>query len=78
MRPSIASQIVGNGILTVLPSPTPFGLGLGPDLPYDDEHSVGNLGLSANKILTYFIATHACMLTSRRSSTPYGIPSTLT
>ena len=31
MRPLITLHIVGIGILTDLPSPTPFGLGLGPD-----------------------------------------------
>ena len=30
-----------------LPSPSPFGLGLGPDLPRDDWHRPGNLGLAA-------------------------------
>ena len=67
-------SIISIGILTYLPSSTPFGLDLGPDLPYDDEHRVGNLGFSALKILTLIIATHACMLTSIRSTTPcrYG------
>ena len=63
--------IVGIGILTYLPSTTPFGLVLGPDSPYDDEHSVGNLGFTAKWIRTIFIATHACMLTSCRSSAPH-------
>ncbi len=63
--------IVGIGILTYLPSTTPFGLILGPDSPDDDEHSVGNLGFTAKWIHTTFIATHACMLTSCRSSAPY-------
>eukprot|EP00831_Metopus_contortus_P037368 TRINITY_DN2943_c0_g5_i1.p1 TRINITY_DN2943_c0_g5~~TRINITY_DN2943_c0_g5_i1.p1 ORF type:complete len:346 (-),score=-62.27 TRINITY_DN2943_c0_g5_i1:565-1602(-) len=62
---------VGIGILTNLPSLTPFGLSLGPDQPYIDEHRVGTLGFTANRILTCFIATHACMLTSSRSTTPY-------
>jgi len=30
-RPPFASLLVGNGILTVFPSTTPFGLVLGPD-----------------------------------------------
>ncbi|GKT32058.1 hypothetical protein ADUPG1_006317 [Aduncisulcus paluster] len=34
-------------------------------------HRVGNLGFSALKILTLIIATHACMLTSIRSTTPH-------
>ena len=34
------------------PSDTPFGLSLGPDLPWADEPSPGNLRLSTAKILT--------------------------
>ena len=44
----------GIGLSTDCPSPTPFGLGLGPDLPWVDEPSPGNLRFSTNKILTYF------------------------
>ena len=36
----------GTGISTSYPSPTTFVLGLGPDLPWADEPSPGNLGLS--------------------------------
>ena len=36
----------GTGISTSYPSPTIFVLGLGPDLPWADEPSPGNLGLS--------------------------------
>ena len=36
----------GTGISTSCPSPTTFVLGLGPDLPWADEPSPGNLGLS--------------------------------
>ena len=42
----------GTGISTSCPSPTPFGLGLGPDLPWEDEPSPGNLRHSTGKILT--------------------------
>ena len=52
-----------------------FRLGLGPDLPWDDERCPGNLRLSVDKILTCLFATHTGILTSIRSSTPYGIPS---
>ena len=38
--------IGGTGISTCCPSPTIFVLGLGPDLPWADEPSPGNLGLS--------------------------------
>ena len=40
------------GILTCYPSATPFGLTLGPDLPWADEPSPGNLRLSMAWILT--------------------------
>ena len=43
---------VSTGISTCCPSPTPFGLSLGPDLPWADEPSPGNLRLSTVKILT--------------------------
>ena len=36
----------GTGISTSYPSPTTVVLGLGPDLPWADEPSPGNLGLS--------------------------------
>ena len=41
------------GISTCCPSTTPFGLALGPDLPWADEPAPGNLSLSADRILTY-------------------------
>ena len=37
---------------TCCPSTTPFGLALGPDLPWADEPSPGNLRFSTVKILT--------------------------
>ena len=40
------------GIFTCYPSATPFGLTLGPDLPWADEPSPGNLRLSTARILT--------------------------
>ena len=43
----------GNGISTCCPSPTTFVLGLGPDLPWADEPSPGNLRFSTGKFLTY-------------------------
>ena len=39
-------------ILICYPSATPFGLALGPDLPWADEPSPGNLRLSTAWILT--------------------------
>ncbi len=69
----------GTGISTRFPSPTPFGLGLGPDSPWVDEPSPGTLGLSADRILTCLFATYAGILSSVRStpasaeaSTPNG------
>ena len=40
------------GIFTCCPSDTPHGLSLGPDLPWADEPSPGNLRLSTARILT--------------------------
>ena len=42
----------GAGISTCCPSPTTVVLGLGPDLPWEDKPSSGNLRLSTAKILT--------------------------
>ena len=41
----------GTGISTSFPSPTTSVLGLGPDLPWADEPSPGNLGLSTCRFL---------------------------
>ena len=43
--------IGGAGISTCSPSPTTIVLGLGPDLPWADEPSPGNLGLSTCRFL---------------------------
>ena len=45
------THIGGTGISTSYPSPTTFVLGLGPDLPWADEPSPGNLGLSTCRFL---------------------------
>ena len=45
------AHIGGAGISTCSPSPTTIVLGLGPDLPWADEPSPGNLGLSTCKFL---------------------------
>ena len=47
------TDVGGTGISTSCPSPTTFVLGLGPDLPWADEPSPGNLGLSTCKFLAY-------------------------
>ena len=43
----------GTGISTSSPSPTTFVLGLGPDLPWVDEPSPGNLGPSTPMFLAW-------------------------
>ena len=45
------THIGGTGISTCCPSPTTIVLGLGPDLPWADEPSPGNLGLSTCRFL---------------------------
>ena len=45
------AHIGGTGIYTSSPSPTTIVLGLGPDLPWADEPSPGNLGLSTCRFL---------------------------
>ena len=45
------AYIGGAGISTCSPSPTTIVLGLGPDLPWADEPSPGNLGLSTCRFL---------------------------
>ena len=50
-------------------------LRLRTDLPYVDRRCVGNLGLSASGIFTRIYATHAGILTSARSTTPYSVAS---
>ena len=46
--------ICGTGISTCCPSDTYLYLSLGPDFPRADQLYSGNLGYSANRILTYF------------------------
>ena len=43
----------GTGISTCCPSTTTFVLALGPDLPREDQLYSGNLGYSAERILTF-------------------------
>ena len=66
------------GFSTCCPSLTPFGLGLGPDLPWVDEPSPGTLWLSTGEILTHLFATHASILACVRSNSPYSLSSLLT
>ena len=53
LRPSfVHTALISTGISTCFPSATPFGLVLGPDLPWADEPSPGILSLSVDQILT--------------------------
>ena len=45
-------------------------LGLGPDLPWDDDRCPGILMLSVERILTFLFATHTNILTSQQSTVP--------
>jgi hypothetical protein len=74
LRPPIALQI-GTGILTCFPSTTALALVLGADSPCADARGAGNLGLTATRTFTLFIATHVSIRTSDTSSNPYESPS---
>ena len=69
-RPGHGRTVTSTGISTRCPSTTPVGLALGPDSPWADWPGPGTLGLSAGKVLTCLIATHACILTPTPSTTP--------
>ena len=56
LSPSFLHIYTGTGISTCCPSTTPFGLALGPDLPWADEPSPGILRFSAGRILTCLFA----------------------
>ena len=47
-------------------------LGLGPDLPRDDERCPGTLGLSVGRIPTALFATHTGILAAALSTCPHG------
>ena len=74
LRPPIASRI-GAGILTRFPSTTALALVLGADSPCADERGAGNLGLTATRPFTWFIATHVSIRTSDTSSKGHPSPS---
>ena len=71
VTPSVKRQILGTGILTCCPSPTPFGLDLGSDLPWAESPGPGTLRFSAGVILTLLIATHVAISSCGTSSAPY-------
>ena len=56
VSPHPIAEVCGIGFSTDFPSPTPFGLGLGPGLPWADEPSPGILRFSAGRILTCLFA----------------------
>ena len=74
LRPPIALQI-GTGILTRFPSTTALALVLGADSPCADARGAGNLGLTATRTFTLFIATHVSIRTSDTSSKGHPSPS---
>jgi len=43
-----------------------------PKVSWEDEPGPGNLGFTATRILIWFIATRVCILTERRSTSPFG------
>ena len=66
----VQTILVSTGISTSFPSTTPFGLALGPDLPWADEPSPGILRFSAGRILTCLFAylyLHSHFLTLQHS-----------
>ena len=72
LRPSIAPLHYGSGMSTGLPSPTTFGLGLGPDSPgtrIDRRRKPQAYGVSGSHGLD---ATHSGILTSVRSTRSHG------
>ena len=76
LRHSIAqTDCSGTGISTCSPSPMRLCLGLGPDLPWDDDRCSGTLGLSVGWILTSLFDTHTSILTSYLSTAPSGTAS---
>ena len=71
----LRSILGGTGILTCCPSPTPFGLGLGPTNPTRINLPSETLDLRGHGSHMHF-ATHASILTSARSTSPHGLAST--
>ena len=65
----------GCGILTARPSPYPFGIGLGPGLPWDVGRGPGNLGFSVWGPPGPIVVTHAYIFFSVRSSAARATPS---
>ena len=68
---------MSTGILTCLPSTTPFGLALGPDSPPTDEPCRGTLRFSGHWILTNVFVTQADILTTAMSTKTRVIASPL-
>ena len=66
------TKSASTGISTCCPSPARLRLGLGPDLPWDDDRCPGTLRLSVEGILTLLFATHTGILSSCLSTCPSG------
>jgi hypothetical protein len=64
------SPPTSSGILTRLPSATPFGLTLGTGSTCPDWHGTGTLGISADGVLARLIATQVSIITCDISSMP--------
>ena len=75
VTPSVKQHSLSTGILTCHPSITPFGLTLGPDLPWAESPGPGTLGFSAGGILALLIATYLSISSCGTSNAPYGTPS---
>ena len=73
--PLLITSRGGTGILTRCPSPTPYGLGLGPTNPPSINVAEETLGFRCPGFAPGFSATHAGIRTSRRSSRSYDRPS---
>ena len=65
----------GAGMFACCPSATPFGLALGPALPWEDEPGPGILGFTVEGIPAPLIVTDACMVSRTRSTVPRGAAS---
>ena len=50
----VQTSLHGTGLAACCPLVSPFGLPLGPALPWEDQPSPGTLGLSVSMILAYF------------------------
>ena len=71
----IYTNFGSTGISTSCPSSTPFDLDLGPDLPWADEPSPGNLRLSTGRFLASLSLLMPAFSLVSRPSVPFGLTS---